>query len=147
MTAPRLGFCLLLLASTVGAARASAAQATAPPQSHPPRWQLAAAFVRGDSAALRRYLAPDVMIWPPAPDAARRGSAAVTYFLGLSLASQVSRSEFRPRVVTTDGAYLIEDGLWTFTHRRSRVSARYDVRWRQAGGKWQVSFLKWELFR
>ena len=65
----------------------------------------------------------------------------------LALASQVSRSDFRPKTLTTDGAYLIEDGTWSFTHRRTQVSARYDLRWRRAGGKWQVSFLKWELFR
>ncbi len=116
-------------------------------QSPPPRWQLAAAFVKRDSAALRRYLASDVMIWPPAPDTARRGKAAIAYFVGLALASKVSRSEFRPRSVTTNDGYLIEDGMWSFTHRRVKVSARYDLRWRQAGGRWQVSFLKWDLFR
>jgi len=116
-------------------------------QSPPPRWQLAAAFVKRDSTALRRYLASDVMIWPPAPDTARRGSAAIAYFVGLALGSQVSQSEFRPRAVTTDGVYLIEDGTWSFTHRRVRVSARYDLRWRQASGRWQVSFLRWDLFR
>lgn len=143
----RFGFLLVLLASTAGVASPSVAQESTPRQSYPPRWQVAAAFVKGDSAALRRFLAPDVMIWPPAPDTARRGSAAITYFLGLSLASRVSRSEFRPKVVNTDGAYLIENGVWTFTHGRTRVSARYDLRWRQTGGRWQVSFLKWELFR
>ena len=120
---------------------------SAPVQNPPPRWQLAAAFVKRDSAALRRYLASDVMIWPPAPDTARRGPAAIAYFVGLALSSQVSRSEFRPRSVTTDGVYVIEDGTWSFTHRRVRVSARYDLRWRQAKGRWQVSFLKWDLFR
>ena len=143
----QLGILLLLLALMTGHARPAWGQGATPRQSHPPRWQLASAFVKRDSAALRRFLAPDVMIWPPAPDAARRGSTAIDYFVGLSLASQVSRSEFRPRVVTTDGAYLIEDGTWSFTHRRARVSARYDLRWRQTNGKWQVSFLKWELFR
>ncbi len=116
-------------------------------QAQPPRWQLASAFVRRDSVALRRFLAPDVMIWPPAPDTARRGSPAIRYFIDLALASRVSQSDFRPRALTTDGAYLIEDGTWTFTHRRTRVSARYDLRWRLAEGRWQVSFLKWELFR
>ena len=120
---------------------------TAGVQSPPPRWQLAAAFVKRDSAALRRYLASDVMIWPPAPDTARRGSAAIGYFVGLALSSQVSRSEFRPRSVTTDGIYVIENGMWSFTHRRVKVSARYDLRWRQTKGRWQVSFLKWDLFR
>ena len=31
-------------------------------QDQPPRWQLAGAFVRRDSATVRRLLAPDVMI-------------------------------------------------------------------------------------
>ena len=87
------------------------------------------------------------MIWPPAPDTARRGSVAIRYFIDLALASRVAQSEFRPRSVTTDGAYLIEEGTWTFTHRRTRVSTRYDLRWRQVEGRWRVSFLKWELFR
>ena len=141
---------LLLLTISPTADRGSpGAQPATPPavQNPPPRWQLAAAFVKRDSAALRRYLASDVMIWPPAPDTARRGSAAIAYFVGLALSSQVTRSEFRPRSVTTDGVYLIEDGMWSFTHRRVKVSARYDLRWRQAGSRWQVSFLKWDLFR
>jgi ketosteroid isomerase-like protein len=140
---------LLLMISPTGDGRSPDAQpaASAAGQDPLPRWQLAAAFVRRDSAALRRYLASDVMIWPPAPDTARRGSAAIAYFVGLALASQVSRSEFRPRSVATDGVYVIEDGMWSFTHRRGKVSARYDLRWRQAKGRWQVSFLKWDLFR
>jgi ketosteroid isomerase-like protein len=140
---------LLLLILPTGGARPPAAQpaGAAPGQSPPPRWQLAAAFVKRDSIALRRFLASDVMIWPPAPDTARRGSAAITYFLGLALASRVSQSDFRPRKVTADGAYVVEEGMWSFTHRRQKVSARYDLRWRQANGRWQVSFLKWDLFR
>jgi nuclear transport factor 2 (NTF2) superfamily protein len=59
----------------------------------------------------------------------------------------VSQSEFRPRQVSSDGNYLVEDGVWSFTHRRAKVRARYDLRWRNANGRWQVSFLKWELFR
>ena len=145
----RLCVLLLLMILPTGNGRSPGAEPapSAAAQNPPPRWQLAAAFVKRDSAALRRYLASDVMIWPPAPDTARRGSAAIAYFVGLALSSQVSRSEFRPRSVTTDGAYVIEDGMWSFTHRRVKVSARYDLRWRQAKGRWQVSFLKWDLFR
>jgi len=137
------------MTSPTGTGRSPGAESapTARLQGPPPRWQLAAAFVKRDSAALRRYLASDVMIWPPAPDTARRGSPAIGYFVGLALSSQVSRSEFRPRSVTTDGIYVIEDGMWSFTHRRVKVSARYDLRWRQTKGRWQVSFLKWDLFR
>jgi len=140
---------LLLMILPAGDGRSPGAQpaASAAVQNPPPRWQLAAAFVKRDSAALRRYLASDVMIWPPAPDTARRGGAAIAYFVGLALSSQVSRSEFRPRSITTDGVYVIEDGMWSFTHRRVKVSARYDLRWRQAKGRWQVSFLRWDLFR
>jgi hypothetical protein len=133
-------FCVLLLLSGLAGGEALA-------QGQPPRWQLASAFVQRDSAALRRVLASDVMIWPPAPDTARRGSPAIRYFIDLALASRVTQSSFRPRAVTTDGAYLIEDGTWTFTHQRTKVSARYDLRWRLADGRWRVSFLKWELFR
>jgi ketosteroid isomerase-like protein len=139
---------LLMISPTGDGRRSPVAQPTASAVQDPlPRWQLAAAFVKRDSAALRRYLASDVMIWPPAPDTARRGSAAIAYFVGLALSSQVSRSEFRPRSVATDGVYVVEDGMWSFTHRRVKVSARYDLRWRQAKGRWQVSFLKWDLFR
>jgi ketosteroid isomerase-like protein len=133
-------FCVLLLLSGLAGSEALA-------QAQPPRWQLASAFVQRDSAALRRFLSSDVMIWPPAPDTARRGSPAIRYFIDLALASRVTQSSFRPRAVTTDGAYLIEDGTWTFTHQRTRVSTRYDLRWRLADGRWRVSFLKWELFR
>jgi hypothetical protein len=113
----------------------------------PPRWQLAGAFVRRDSAGIRRFLAPDVMIWPPAPDTARRGSAAIAYFQRLALSSSVSRSAFRPRTIRVDGAYLVEQGDWTFTYGRTRVSARYDLRWRRVNDRWRVSFLRWDLFR
>jgi hypothetical protein len=87
------------------------------------------------------------MIWPPAPDTARRGSPAIRYFVDLALASRLTRSEFRPRTVTLDGTYLVEQGTWLFTHGRDKVSARYDLRWRNTNGRWQVSFLKWDLFR
>lgn len=139
---------ILVLMSPAGGERSPGARrsAAARIQNPPPRWQLAAAFVKRDSTSLRRFLASDVTIWPPAPDTARRGSAAVTYFVGLALSSRVSQSEFRPRAVAADGAYVIEDGMWSFTHRRVKVRARYDLRWRQANGRWQVSFLKWDLF-
>jgi ketosteroid isomerase-like protein len=113
----------------------------------PPRWQLAGAFVRRDSAGIRRFLAPDVMIWPPAPDTARRGSAAIAYFQRLAVSSSVSRSAFRPRTIRADGAYLVEEGDWTFTYGRTRVRTRYDLRWRRIDGRWRVSFLRWDLFR
>lgn len=130
--------CVLLLLLSAAPARG---------QSPPPRWQLAAAFVKRDSVSLRRFLAGDVMIWPPAPDTARRGPGAIAYFVRLAVSSQVSQSEFRPRSVTTDGLYIVEEGTWSFTHRRVKVRAKYDMRWRQANGRWQVSFLKWDLFR
>ncbi len=116
-------------------------------QDQPPRWQLAGAFVRRDSAAVRRVLAPDVMIWPPAPDTARRGGAAVRYLQELALASTVSRSELRPRSVRPDGSHLLEEGVWVLTSGRTRVSARYDLSWRRVDGRWRVNFLRWELFR
>jgi ketosteroid isomerase-like protein len=116
-------------------------------QDQPPRWQLAGAFVRRDSATVRRLLAPDVMVWPPSPDTARRGSAAISYLQGLALSSRVSRSDLRPRSVQADGRYLVEEGVWTLTSGRTRVSARYDLRWRQIDGRWRVSFLRWDLFR
>lgn len=116
-------------------------------QDHPPRWQLAGAFVRRDSATVRRLLAPDVMVWPPSPDTARRGGAAITYLQGLALSSRVSRSDLRPSRVRADGPYLVEEGEWRLTSGRTRVSARYDLRWKQVDGRWRVSFLRWELFR
>jgi hypothetical protein len=134
----RLSIVLLLTFAVLGDAGA---------QSEPPRWQLAAAFVKRDSLAIRRYLAPDVMIWPPAPDTARRGTAAADYFVRLSQSSKLTRSEFRPKTVSADGDYLVEQGTWIFTHGRSKVSAHYDVRWRHTGGKWRVSFLRWQLFQ
>lgn len=116
-------------------------------QDHPPRWQLAGAFVRRDSATVRRLLAPDVMVWPPGPDTARRGDPAIGYLQGLALSSRVDRSDLRPRTVSMDGRYLVEEGVWTLTSGRTRVRARYDLRWRQIDGRWRVSFLRWELFR
>jgi hypothetical protein len=116
-------------------------------QDQPPRWQLAGAFVRRDSATVRRLLTPDVMIWPPSPDTARRGGAAVSYLQGLALSSRVSRSDLRPREVTMDGPYLVEQGVWILTSGRTKVSTRYDLRWRQVEGRWRVSFFRWDLFQ
>ena len=116
-------------------------------QDQPPRWQLAGAFVRRDSATVRRLLTPDVMIWPPSPDTARRGGAAVSYLQGLALSSRVSRSDLRPREVTMDGPYLVEQGVWILTSGRTKVSTRYDLRWRQIDGRWRVSFFSWDLFQ
>ena len=139
--------CLVVAALLASSAARGWAQDEPRVQRDPPRWQLAASFVKRDSAALRRYLTPDVMIWPPPPDTARRGSAAVRYFIDLASSSRLTRSDFRPREVTADGAYLIEGGEWTLTQGRTRVRARYDMRWRRSGDRWQVSFLRWELFR
>jgi hypothetical protein len=116
-------------------------------QDHPPRWQLAGTFVRRDSATVRRLLAPDVTVWPPAPDTARRGGAAITYLQQLALASRVTRSDLRVDSAWVDGPYLLEQGVWTLTTGRTRVRARYDLRWRRIGEYWRVSFLRWELFR
>jgi hypothetical protein len=116
-------------------------------QDQPPRWQLAGAFVRRDSATVRRLLTPDVTIWPPSPDTARRGSPAISYLQGLALSSRVNRSDLRPGNVALDGPYLVEQGVWTLTSGRTKVSAKYDLRWRQVDGRWRVSFLRWDLFR
>ena len=116
-------------------------------QDQPPRWQLASTFVRRDTAAVRRLLAPDVMVWPPSPDTARRGDAAIGYLQGLALSTRVSRSDLRPDTVSVDGDYLVEQGVWTLTSGRTRVKAPYDLRWRQIEGRWRVSFFRWELFR
>lgn len=137
---------VLLSLGSVFPPGAAALSAQAVPD-QPPRWQLAGAFVRRDSAGVRRFLAPDVMIWPPAPDTSRRGSAAIAYFQRLAISSSVSRSAFRPRTIRADGAYLVEEGDWTFTYGRTRVRARYDMRWRRINGRWRVSFLRWDLFR
>ena len=116
-------------------------------QDQPPRWQLAGAFVRRDSATVRRLLTPDVMIWPPSPDTARRGGPAISYLQGLALSSRVNRSDLRPSNVSLDGPYLVEQGVWVLTSGRTRVSAKYDLRWRQVDGRWRVSFLRWDLFQ
>ena len=116
-------------------------------QDYPPRWQLAGAFVRRDSATVRRLLAPDVMVWPPSPDTARRGSPAISYLQGLALSTRVTRSDLRPADVRVDGPYLVEEGVWVLTSGRTRVSARYDLRWRRVDGRWRVSFFRWDLFK
>ena len=87
------------------------------------------------------------MVWPPSPDTARRGSAAVGYLQGLALSSRVNRSDLRPGNVTLDGQYLAEEGVWILTSGRTRVSAKYDLRWREIDGRWRVSFFRWDLFR
>jgi hypothetical protein len=46
-----------------------------------------------------------------------------------------------------DGPYLVEQGVWVLTSGRTKVSARYDLRWRQLDGRWRVSFFRWELFQ
>jgi hypothetical protein len=116
-------------------------------QDQPPRWQLAGAFARGDSATVRRLLVPDVTVWPPSPDTARRAGAAIAYLQGLALSTRVTRSELRARSTKLDGPHLLEEGVWVLTSGGSRVSARYDLRWRRVGDRWRVSFFRWELFR
>jgi hypothetical protein len=49
--------------------------------------------------------------------------------------------------VTLDGQYLAEEGVWMLTSGRTRVSAKYDLRWREIDGRWRVSFFRWDLFR
>ena len=116
-------------------------------QDQPPRWQFAGTFVRRDTATVRRLVAPDVTVWPPSPDTARRGDPAIAYLQGLALSSRVTRSDLRARSTKVDGEYLLEEGVWILTTGRTRVSARYDLRWRRVNGRWRVSFFRWELFR
>ena len=116
-------------------------------QDQPPRWQFAGTFVRRDTATVRRLVAPDVTVWPPSPDTARRGEPAIAYLQGLALSSRVTRSDLRVRSTKVDGGYLLEEGVWILTTGRTRVSARYDLRWRRVNGRWRVSFFRWELFR
>ena len=113
----------------------------------PPRRELAVAFVRRDTTALRRMLATDLMVWPPPPDTAQRGSRAVGYLLGLVSASRLRYTEFQPHSVTAEGPYTVEDGMWVFRYGGRAISARYGLRWRRDEDRWRVSFLKWDRFR
>lgn len=109
--------------------------------------RLGAAFVGGDSAAIRHLLHPDVIVQPPSPDTARRGRAAIDYLVGLAMGSQVSVSRLRPTGVTREGPFLLEEGTWYMASGDRMLRSRYIVRWRPEDNGWRVVLLRWSRFR
>ncbi len=109
--------------------------------------ELGAAFVAGDSAALRRMLHPDVVVQPPAPDSASRGVVAIDYLLGLAAGTEVSESRLQPTGISREGAFLLEEGTWFMGTPNRILRARYLVRWRPSGDGWRIVLLRWTRFQ
>jgi hypothetical protein len=108
---------------------------------------LAASFVSGDSASLRRLLHADFIVQPPAPDSARRGAAAIAYLLELAVHSEVTESRLEPRSVVPEGPFAFERGTWLLASGDRLLQSPYMLRWRADDDGWRVVLWRWGPFR
>ena len=108
---------------------------------------LAASFVSGDSAALRRLLHPDVIVQPPSPDSAQQVEAAVEYLLKLAAQTAVTESHLEPQMVAPEGPFAFEQGVWLLRNGSRVLRSPYTIRWRAVPYGWQVVLWRWGAFR
>jgi hypothetical protein len=108
---------------------------------------LGAAFVSGDSGALRRLLHPDLIVQPPVPDSAQQGNAAIEYLLELAAHTAASESRLEPSAVVPEGPFVFEQGSWLLRSGDRRVRGAYTLRWRATPEGWRVVLWRWGVFQ
>jgi hypothetical protein len=108
---------------------------------------LAASFVSGDSAALRRLLHSDLIVQPPPPDSAQQGEAAIEYLLKLAAETTVAESRLEPQMVVPEGPFAFEQGIWLLRSGSRVLRSPYTIRWRAVPYGWQVVLWRWGPFR
>jgi hypothetical protein len=111
------------------------------------RVALGASFVGGRAKGLRPLLHGDVIVQPPAPDTALRGTEAAEYLERLARSSELTRSELLPVSVGREGGFLLERGAWRLESGDRTFASRYVLRWRESAAGWQVVLWRWTLFR
>ncbi len=117
------------------------------PELHETRVSLAASFVGGRAAGLRRLLHSDLIVQPPAPDSALGGAAAAEYLVALARGTAVSRSLLAPRSLSREGGFLLERGGWHLAVGDRAFASRYTIRWRESPAGWKVVLWRWTRFQ
>jgi hypothetical protein len=117
------------------------------PELHQARVSLAASFVGGRAAGLRRLLHSDLIVQPPEPDSALRGFAAADYLVELARGTAVSRSVLAPRSLSREGGFLLERGGWHLEAGDRTFASRYTIRWRESPAGWKVVLWRWTRFQ
>lgn len=112
-----------------------------------PRAALAASFVNHDSAGLRRLLHADLLVQPPSPDSVLQGSRAVEYLTRLAVHTSVDDSHLQPAVVTPEGPFTFEQGIWQMGMGTRLLQGHYVLRWRMMPDGWKVVLWRWSAFR
>jgi hypothetical protein len=108
---------------------------------------LARSFVSGDTAALDLLLHPDLVVQPPTPDSARRGSAAKAYLRDLAANTQVSESRLQPQSMNQEGPFAFEQGIWELRSADRVLRSPYVLRWRSTPEGWRVVLWRWGRFQ
>lgn len=113
----------------------------------PARVALGASFVGGRAAGLRKLLHADLIVQPPEPDSALRGSVATDYLVRLARVSDLTRSELTPTALSREGGFVLERGTWFLEAGERTFRSRYTMRWRESPAGWTVVLWRWTLFR
>jgi hypothetical protein len=108
---------------------------------------LAGSFVSGDTAELAALLDERLVVQPPSPDTALRGTPARRYLLRLAANTSVAESRFHPEVIQPEGSFAYEQGLWELHTGGNRLLSRYVLRWRKTPVGWRVVLWRWGPFR
>lgn len=111
------------------------------------RVALGASFTGQGPGDLPALLHADVIVQPPEPDSARRGSEAAAYLARLASHTAVTESRLEPSAAVREGVFLFEQGTWLMRSGDLWLRSRYALRWRRAGDGWQVVLWRWTLFR
>jgi hypothetical protein len=117
----------------------------APPTSE--RIALGAAFLGGNARGLRALLHADLVVQPPAPDSALRGSAAAAYLTDLTAHTRLTESRLEPQAFIPEGLFLLEQGTWVVRAGERVLGSRYHLRWRRTPAGWKVVLWRWTTFR
>ena len=111
------------------------------------RTELAASFVGHYLGALERLLHDSVIVQPPKPDSARQGPAAIRYLTDLATHTEATESRLQPSVVTPEGPFVFEQGMWELKIGDRPRLGRYTLRWRQTPNGWKVVLWSWSTFK
>jgi hypothetical protein len=107
---------------------------------------LAGSFVSGDSAALKALLHSDLLVQPPRPDTAQRGSTARSYLLALAANTKLAESRLYPQMVVPEGPFAFEQGIWEVRTGDRVLQSPYVLRWRSTPAGWRIVLWRWGTF-
>ena len=141
----RLLITLILVGGSGAEAQRHPSGVAAPPTAE--RSALGAAFLGGNARGLSALLHADLVVQPPAPDSALRGSAAAAYLTGLAAHTRLTESRLEPEAFIPEGFFLLQQATWVVRAGERVLGSRYHLRWRRTPAGWKVVLWRWTTFR